>query len=135
MLWAPTFRACICAFEFQPGKEEVGMVAFVYLQSVFACFLSPGLFWAFASMKHLPSLQKCRSTRTRESPYLPHRSRMARYPTYVGMHIKSFEEVWRVRTIRLFVIVHGQNGFSILHPLRLNTYLPMPGEAVDPFAI
>lgn len=51
------------------------------------------------------------------------------------MHIKFFEEFWRVCTIRLFGIVYGQNGFSILHLLRLDTYLPMPGEAVDPFAI
>lgn len=71
----------------------------------------------------------------RESPYLPHRSRIARYPTYVGMHVKFFAEFWRVCTIRLFEIVYGQNGFSILHLLRLDTYLPMLGEAVDPFAI
>lgn len=41
MLWAPTFRACICAFEFQRGKEEVGMVAFIRSPSVSACFLVP----------------------------------------------------------------------------------------------
>ena len=41
MLWAPTFRACIGAFEFQRGKEEVGMVAFICLPSVSVCFLVP----------------------------------------------------------------------------------------------
>lgn len=41
VLWAPTFKACICAFEFQRGKEEVGMVAFIYLPSVSVCFLVP----------------------------------------------------------------------------------------------
>lgn len=41
VLWAPTFRACICAFEFQRGKEEVGMVAFICLPSVSACFFVP----------------------------------------------------------------------------------------------
>lgn len=51
------------------------------------------------------------------------------------MHVKFFAEFWRVCTIRLSEIVYGQNGFSILHLLRLNTYLPMLGEAVDPFAI
>lgn len=51
------------------------------------------------------------------------------------MHIKFFEEFLRVCIIRLFGIVYGQNGFSILHLLRLDTYLPMLGEAVDPFAI
>lgn len=51
------------------------------------------------------------------------------------MHVKFFAEFWRVCTIRLFEMVYGQNGFSILHLLRLNTYLPMLGEAVDPFAI